>query len=330
MFSVIFPGQGSQIVGMGKDFFQKYDLVKSLFKKADEVLGISLSKIILDGSKEELDLTVNTQPAIFLISHSIFEVAPKEFNLNLRCPETLNNEIELQHLKKIKPNVVVVVAYGKILPDKFLNIKGITFINIHASLLPRWRGAAPIQRAIMNMDKETGISIMKISSKLDTGPVMMKSKISIDKTTTFINLSNIMSKLSSSMIIEAFTLLKDGTAKFIPQNEEEATYANKIEKTEGKINWNIKAEEILGLINGLFPSPGAWFTFKGERYKILKAEVGNSKGEPGIVLGHNLEIGCKEGSLKITEIQREGKKVQKIGEFLLGSRIKKGSNLNNV
>ncbi len=104
----------------------------------------------------------------------------------------------------------------------------------------------------------------------------------------------------------------------------------KLKKTEGKINWNIKAEEILGLINGLFPLPGAWFTYKGERYKILRAEVGNSKGEPGIVLSENLEIGCKEGSLKITEIQREGKKVQKIGEFLLGSRIKKGSNLNNV
>ena len=276
-------------------------------------------KYILNHQKKKnRGLKINVSP--------IYRTA-KEFNLNLRCPETLNNEIELQHLKKIKPNVVVVVAYGKILPDEFLNIKEITFINIHASLLPKWRGAAPIQRAIMNLDKETGISIMKISSKLDTGPVMMKSKISIDKTTTFINLSNIMSKLSSSMIIEAFKLLKDGKAKFISQNEEEATYANKIKKEEAKINWKEDAKKLNAKINALNPNPGTWFELKKFRVKILKAKIieTNHNCKPGEVLNKNFTIACSRHALQVIELQKEGKKSMSASEFLKGYNLEVGS-----
>ena len=252
-------------------------------------------------------------------------------NIEARTPDVLKgNSIEENFLKKLDADLAIVVAYGKLLPESFLNLTKKGFINIHASILPSWRGAAPIQRAIINLDKKTGISVMKINKKLDSGPVCNKYEIEIKKQDNFETISEKLSLIASEKILDEIDNIIDGKANFIEQEHDKATYANKIEKTEGKINWNIKAEEILGLINGLFPSPGAWFTFKGERYKILKAEVGNSKGEPGIVLGQNLEIGCKEGSLKITEIQREGKKVQKIGEFLLGSRIKKGSNLNNV
>ena len=252
-------------------------------------------------------------------------------NIEARTPDVLKgNSIEENFLKKLNADLAIVVAYGKLLPDSFLNLTKKGFINIHASILPSWRGAAPIQRAIINLDKKTGISVMKINNKLDSGPVCNKYEIEIKKQDNSETISEKLSLIASEKILDEIDNIIDGKANFIEQEHDKATYANKIEKTEGKINWNIKAEEILGLINGLFPSPGAWFTFKGERYKILKAEVGNSKGEPGIVLGQNLEIGCKEGSLKITEIQREGKKVQKIGEFLLGSRIKKGSNLNNV
>ena len=252
-------------------------------------------------------------------------------NIETRTPDVLKgNSIEENFLKKLNADLAIVVAYGKLLPDSFLNLTKKGFINIHASILPSWRGAAPIQRAIINLDKKTGISVMKINNKLDSGPVCNKYEIEIKKQDNSETISEKLSLIASEKILDEIDNIIDGKANFIEQEHDKATYANKIEKTEGKINWNIKAEEILGLINGLFPSPGAWFTFKGERYKILKAEVGNSKGEPGIVLGQNLEIGCKEGSLKITEIQREGKKVQKIGEFLLGSRIKKGSNLNNV
>ena len=252
-------------------------------------------------------------------------------NIEARTPDVLKgNSIEESILKNLDADLAIVVAYGKLLPESFLNLTKKGFINIHASILPSWRGAAPIQRAIINLDKKTGISVMKINNKLDSGPVCNKYEIEIKKQDNSETISEKLSLIASEKILDEIDNIIDGKANFIEQEHDKATYANKIEKTEGKINWNIKAEEILGLINGLFPSPGAWFTFKGERYKILKAEVGNSKGEPGIVLGQNLEIGCKEGSLKITEIQREGKKVQKIGEFLLGSRIKKGSNLNNV
>ncbi len=252
-------------------------------------------------------------------------------NIEARTPDVLKgNSIEENFLKKLDADLAIVVAYGKLLPESFLNLTKKGFINIHASILPSWRGAAPIQRAIINLDKKTGISVMKINNKLDSGPVCNKYEIEIKKQDNSETISEKLSLIASEKIIDEIDNIINGKANFIEQEHDKATYANKIEKTEGKINWNIKAEEILGLINGLFPFPGAWFTFKGERYKILKAEVGNSKGEPGIVLGQNLEIGCKEGSLKITEIQREGKKVQKIGEFLLGSRIKKGSNLNNV
>ena len=252
-------------------------------------------------------------------------------NIEARTPDVLKgNSIEESFLKKLDADLAIVVAYGKLLPESFLNLTKKGFINIHASILPSWRGAAPIQRAIINLDKKTGISVMKINNKLDSGPVCNKYEIEIQKQDNSETISEKLSLIASEKILDEIDNIIDGKANFIEQEHDKATYANKIEKTEGKINWNIKAEEILGLINGLFPSPGAWFTFKGERYKILKAELGNSKGEPGIVLSENLEIGCKEGSLKITEIQREGKKVQKIGEFLLGSRIKKGSNLNNV
>ena len=225
-------------------------------------------------------------------------------NIEARTPDVLKgNSIEESFLKNLDADLAIVVAYGKLLPESFLNLTKKGFINIHASILPSWRGAAPIQRAIINLDKKTGISVMKINNKLDSGPVCNKYEIEIKKQDNFETISEKLSLIASEKILDEIDNIIDGKANFIEQEHDKATYANKIEKTEGKINWNIKAEEILGLINGLFPSPGAWFTFKGERYKILKAEVGNSKGEPGIVLGQNLEIGCKEGSLKITEIQ---------------------------
>ena len=265
------------------------------------------------------------------IQKSPVHLMAETLNIEARTPNVLKgNSIEESFLKNLDADLAIVVAYGKLLPESFLNLTKKGFINIHASILPSWRGAAPIQRAIINLDKKTGISVMKINNKLDSGPVCNKYEIEIKKQDNSETISEKLSLIASEKILDEIDNIIDGKANFIEQEHDKATYANKIEKTEGKINWNIKAEEILGLINGLFPSPGAWFTFKGERYKILKAEVGNSKGEPGIVLGENLEIGCKEGSLKITEIQREGKKVQKIGEFLLGSRIKQGSNLNNV
>ena len=252
-------------------------------------------------------------------------------NIDVRTPEKLKgNLIEYNFLEELDADLAIVVAYGKILPENFLPLTKKGFINIHASILPSWRGAAPIQRAIINLDNKTGISIMKINNKLDAGPVCNKYEINIKNTDNAETISEKLSILASEKILGEIDEIIEGNANFIEQDHKKASYANKIEKIEGKINWNCRADEILGLINGLFPTPGAWFTHKGERYKILKAELGNASGEPGVVIGESLEIGCKEKSLKIIEIQREGKRAQKSGEFLLGSSIKKGSDLNNV
>ena len=252
-------------------------------------------------------------------------------NIDVRTPNFLkNNQDEYNFLKKLDADLAIVVAYGKLIPENFLSLTKKGFINIHASILPLWRGAAPIQRSIMNLDKKTGISIMKINKELDSGAVCNKYEIEIKDQDNAEVISEKLSMMASEKILDEIDKIIEGKANFIEQDHDKATYANKINKSEGKINWNISADQILGLINGLSPTPGAWFINKGERYKILKAELGNLNGEPGIVLTENLEIGCKENSIKILEIQREGKKVQKSGEFLLGSKITKGSNLSNV
>ena len=251
--------------------------------------------------------------------------------IDVRSPSYLkDNQEEINFIKNLNADLAIVVAYGKIIPNEILSLTKKGFINIHASLLPKWRGAAPIQRSIMNLDKETGISIMQIINKLDAGPVSKNYKISISDNDNFLTLSEKLSSLASEKLLENIDDILEDKVTFYDQNNLEATYAKKILKSEGKINWNETGEEIIGKINGLNPIPGAWFIYNGERYKILKAELGNKKGNPGIVSNDNLEVFCKFNSLKIIEIQREGKKLQKINEFLLGSQIKQGSNLNNA
>ena len=251
--------------------------------------------------------------------------------IDVRSPSYLNgNQEEINFINNLNADLAIVVAYGKIIPNEILSLTKKGFINIHASLLPKWRGAAPIQRSIMNLDKETGISIMRIINELDAGPVSKNYKISISDSDNFLTLSEKLSSLASEKLLENIDDILEDKVTFYDQNNLEATYAKKILKSEGKINWNETGEEIIGKINGLNPIPGAWFIYNGERYKILKAELGNKKGNPGIVLNDNLEVFCKFNSLKIIEIQREGKKLQKINEFLLGSQIKQGSNLNNA
>ena len=247
-------------------------------------------------------------------------------NLCIECrtPDSLkeNNE-EYNFLKLLNPDLVIVVAYGQLISKNYLSLSKHGFINIHASLLPKWRGAAPIQRSIMNLDKETGVSIMKIVEKLDAGPVMMQEKISVTSEMNAEDLSNKLSELSSKLILECIDEIEGGKAKFIDQDEQKATYAKKINKKEGKINWDNSAENILAQINSLLPNPGAWFSFMGERYKILKASISEAEGEKGKVIDNNLTIACKSKSIKVNEIQRQGKNKQSTSEFLLGSKIKK-------
>ena len=261
------------------------------------------------------------------INKSPIQGIAETLNLEFRTPKFLkNNNEEFEYFKSINADLAVVVAYGQIIPKEFLNLTKKGFINIHASILPAWRGAAPIQRSIMNLDKETGITIMKIAEQLDTGPICNTYKINLENNLNAQDISEQLSSLAAENILDNIDNILDDKAKFIEQNHAQATYAPKIQKLEGKINWDENALNIIGKINGLYPVPGAFFIFKGERYKILKADIGNGIGNPGEVVSDYLEVACgNRQSIKIKEIQRQGKKPQNIGEFMLGSQIKKGS-----
>jgi methionyl-tRNA formyltransferase len=248
--------------------------------------------------------------------------------VNFNNPENLNTNEELNNFKKLSPDVVVVVAYGQIIPKFFLDTAKFGFINIHASLLPKWRGAAPIQRAIMNNDEKIGISIMKIEEKLDTGPVLISKELELDKNATHGEIEKKLSIMGANLLIESLRNLEEGSLKFINQNNSEATYAKKIDKNETKINWNLDASKVLAHIHGLSPSPGSWFEYEKERFKVLKAKISTDKGKPSSVLDENLTIGCKSNSIQILQLQRQGKNAQTSKDFLLGKKISKGSILS--
>ena len=266
------------------------------------------------------------------INKSPIQGISETLNIDFRSPKTLkDNQEEYKFLKKLNADLAVVVAYGQIIPKEFLELTKKGFINIHGSLLPALRGAAPIQRAIMNLDKEIGISIMKIVEELDSGPVSNVYKLKLDKNCNAQDISEKLSLLAADKILDNIDDILEDKAKFIEQDHSKATYAKKIDKKEGQIDWRVGASKIIGKINGLFPSPGAFFNFKGERYKILKAEIGSGVGEVGEVVSDTLEVACGNNqTIKILEIQRQGKNPQKISEFMLGSRIKKGSQISNV
>jgi methionyl-tRNA formyltransferase len=266
------------------------------------------------------------------INKSPIQNISETLNIEFRSPQSLqDNQEEYEYLKNLNADLAIVVAYGQLIPKNFLELTKKGFINIHGSILPKWRGAAPIQRSIINLDKETGISIMKIEEELDSGPVSNIYKIKVDPDQNVQEISEKLSTLAAEKILDNIDDVLDDKAKFVDQDHSKATYAKKINKEEGKINWSEEASSLIGKINGLFPVPGAFFNFDGERYKILKAKIGNGIGNVGEVISDNLEIACNNNqSIKILEIQRQGKKPQKVGDFMLGSKIKKGSIIPNV
>ena len=307
-----------KIVFMGTPFFA-VPILKSLYQN-----GYPISVVYTQPpQKSHRGQKINKSP-IQGISETL--------NINCRTPISLKkNKEEYKYLKDLEIDIAIVVAYGQIIPKEFLSLAKKGFINIHASLLPKWRGAAPIQRSIMNLEKETGISIMRIEEKLDTGPVCNSYKINIMANDNSETISEKLSSLASEKISDNIDGILEDKIDFIEQNHNDATYADKIEKIEGQINWSETAENIIGKINGLYLSPGAFFIHNGERYKILKASLALGSGEIGEVLDNYLEISCgNKKSIKVLEIQRQGKRPQSVSEFMLGSQIKKGSNLYNV
>ena len=307
-----------KIVFMGTPFFA-VPILKSLYQN-----GYPISAVYTQPpQKSQRGQKINKSPI-----QGISETLKIEY----RIPSSLkNNTEEYNYLKELNADIAIVVAYGQIIPKEYLSLVKKGFINIHASLLPKWRGAAPIQRSIMNLEKETGISIMRIGEKLDTGPVCNSYKIEIMAEDNAETISEKLSALAAEKISDNIDEILENKLTFKEQDHNEASYAAKIEKIEGKIEWNKNAESILGKINGLFPSPGAFFNYNGERYKILKANLAHGSGKIGEVLDNYLEISCgNKKSIKVQEIQRQGKRPQNISEFMLGSQIKKGSNLNNA
>jgi len=307
-----------KIVFMGTPFFA-VPILKSLYQN-----GYPISVVYTQPpQKSERGQKINKSPI-----QGISETLKIEY----RTPNTLkDNKEEYNYLKELDADIAIVVAYGQIIPKEYLSLVKKGFINIHASLLPKWRGAAPIQRSIMNLEKETGISIMRIGEKLDTGPVCNSYKIEIMDEDNSETISDKLSVLAAQKIIDNIDEILEDKKKFKEQNHNEASYAAKIDKREGQIEWSATAENIIGKINGLYPSPGAFFIYNGERYKILQASLALGSGEIGEVLDNYLKISCgNKKSIKVLEIQRQGKRPQKIGEFMLGSQIKKGSNLNNA
>ena len=303
-----------KIVFMGTSVFA-VKILKSLYQN-----GYPIATVYTQAPKKSnRGMRVTKSPV-----HSISET----LSLEVRTPVTLkNNQEEYEYLKDIDADMCLVIAYGQIIPESFLNLTKKGFINIHASLLPKYRGAAPIQRAIMNLEKKTGISVMKINSQLDEGPVCKSYEIDINEKDSSDDLSEKLSDLAVEKILDDIDDILDDKAKFKDQDHSKATYAKKINKKESSIDWNTPAKSVIAKINGL---NGAHFIFQGARYKILKAELNNLSGKPGEIIGDSLEIACKEKSIKVMMIQREGKKPQKTAEFLLGSQIKKGLFLSNV
>jgi len=259
------------------------------------------------------------------INSSPIEKFCKKSKINFKNPINLNSDVEFKFFTELSPDIVVVVAYGQIVPKNFLNIAKFGFINIHASLLPKWRGAAPIQRAIMNGDKKIGVSIMKIEEKLDSGPILASKEIELDQNATHGEIEKKISVIGANLLIENLKRLKEGNLKFIDQAHSEATYAKKIDKSETKINWSLDATKVLAHIHGLSPNPGAWFEHENERFKVLRANKFLASGNPGTFLDENLTIACKSDSIQILEIQRQGKNKQTTKDFLLGKKISKGT-----
>ena len=223
-------------------------------------------------------------------------------------------------------HAAVVVAYGLILPKTILDVFSLGCFNVHASLLPRWRGAAPIHRAIMAGDAETGVSVMRMEEGLDTGPVAMVERVPIGPDATTGELHDRLARLGAALMLRAIGALERGSLQLTPQPDEGVTYASKIEKTETRINWRKPWQDVHNYCRGLSPVPGAWCEFPGVgRVKILRTTKGDGSGPPGRVLDDKLTIACGDGAVRLVDLQRAGGKPMAAEEFLRGSSAAPGT-----
>lgn len=250
-----------------------------------------------------------------------------ELGIPVRTPTSLRSAEEEDALRALDADVAVVAAYGMILPQAILDIPRHGCLNVHASLLPRWRGAAPIQRAIMAGDAESGVTIMQMDAGLDTGPMLLKDRVAITPTTTAGELHDALSEMGARLIAETLDALEAGTLTAQPQPEEGVTYAAKIDKAEARIDWTAPAATVARQINGLAPFPGAWFEIGGARIKVLRAEVAEGNGTPGTVLDGSVRVACGDGAVRLLTLQRAGKGAMDAETFLRGFDLPVGASL---
>ncbi len=247
-------------------------------------------------------------------------------DLKVEQPKTFNDPDALAVLKSYNPDFLVVVAYGLILPREVLEIPKEFSINVHGSFLPFWRGAAPINHVIFNRDRYTGVSIIKMSEELDAGPILRQEKIMLDHSETFGSLHQVLSELGAKNLLK--TLSNINASEGILQNERIVSYAPKIKKLDAKLDFNSQASALEARIRGLAPTPGAWFEYKKERFKVFSAEVVEGNGKAGSIINENLTIACGNKALNILEIQRQGKDVMSVSDFLRGFKFEKGDHVN--
>jgi methionyl-tRNA formyltransferase len=255
--------------------------------------------------------------------------AAERLHLPVLHPDTLKGEAAAEAFRALKPDVAVVVAYGLLLPKPVLDAPKFGCLNLHASLLPRWRGAAPIARAIMAGDAETGVSIMRMEEGLDTGPVAFVERAPIAAEATAGDLHDRLAKLGADLMLRALAALARGALEFKPQSQAGATYAKKIDKGETRIDWSRPWKTVHDHIRGLSPFPGAWFEIaqgsKRQRVRVLRATRGEGAGKPGTVLDDRLTVACGDGAVRLVEVQRAGARALSAEEFLRGVSIPAGN-----
>jgi methionyl-tRNA formyltransferase len=246
------------------------------------------------------------------------------YGLPVRTPATLKEAAAQSEFAALALDAAVVVAYGLLLPKPILETPKLGCFNLHASLLPRWRGAAPIQRAIMACDTETGVMAMRMEEGLDTGPVLMAERVAIGRK-TYGELHDELARLGADLMVRALAALERGSIVEQLQPNEGATYAKKISKDEARIDWQRPARELDCLIRALSPAPGAWCEAKGERLKVLYAELAAGSGSPGEILDDELTVACGHGALRLVRLQRAGRDVMDVGELLRGFALPEGA-----
>jgi len=262
------------------------------------------------------------------VQHTPVERGARRLALPVYTPKTLKGDDVQKDFRAHNAEAAVVVAYGLILPKPILEAPRLGCFNVHASLLPRWRGAAPINRAIMAGDAETGVTIMKMDEGLDTGTMAMAERMPIGPEMTAGELHDALSRLGADLMLRVLAAADRGSLALTPQPEAGVTYAEKISKTETRIEWTNPWKQVHDHIRGLAPFPGAWFELGGVRIKALRTAKGEGTGTPGTALDDRLTIACGQGAVRLTQVQRAGKQPMSAEEFLRGTPLKAGTKLS--